>query len=206
MGLDVNVYRIIKPIGQKEPLRVHSLPPEIAELFKDFVYTKTVEETLAAGEEHINMRKMVIDYGYDPEKYLWNLLEVCDPKGDVVAYELILVNSETREKEPSVVLSSYEVDEKYTEVYESDFTYTHSFLALDYEDIGWQRKGANRKFYEDGLWGSAVYTKDELIRHWNEYFSSADTYGPCEAWVARQRFKENIVDKFIEGETIVDYN
>ena len=66
------------------------------------------------------------------------------------------------------------------------------------KSIGYQRKGANYKFYEDDIWNQVlVFDYNMLILHWDMYFSETAT--------DRQNFKENIVDKFIEGETFVWY-
>ncbi|OQC44434.1 MAG: hypothetical protein BWX59_01915 [Bacteroidetes bacterium ADurb.Bin028] len=103
-----------------------------------------------------------------------------------------------------------------------------------YNKIGSQRKGANRDFYADGMWSSKIVVKkDVLIDHWNRYFSgdgnieqkgsdlqvtetgkiivSGDVpYGfgveyNLTAEENRKRFKENIIDVFVEGETFVVY-
>ena len=61
------------------------------------------------------------------------------------------------------------------------------------EEIGYQRRGANSQFYEDGMWSSdCVLKRETLIDHNNKYFYDSD-------------FKENIIDKFVEGKTFVDY-
>ncbi len=89
-------------------------------------------------------------------------------------------------------------------------------MCLDCEEVGYQRKGANQQFYEDGMWSSEpVCDKATLVEHWEKYFSaptpdskggwgSGTEYG-LEADEMRKRFKENIVDKFIEGEMFVYY-
>lgn len=84
------------------------------------------------------------------------------------------------------------------------------------EEVGYQRKGANKKFYEDGMWDSPPVLKlDTLKDHWEKYFShqtpdSAGGWGSgveyeLEDEEMKTRFKENIIDKFIEGETFVLY-
>jgi len=71
-------------------------------------------------------------------------------------------------------------------------------LCIFSEEIGYQRKGANKKFYDDGMWdGVDVVEKWVLLEHWNKYFSDTEDL--------RRSFKENIVDKFIEGSTFVCY-
>lgn len=76
-----------------------------------------------------------------------------------------------------------------------------------YEDnmIGYQRKGANQQFYNDGKWGNNTVVVDNqtLINDWHKYFSDENDeyYGGK----ARQHFKEHIIDNFVEGKTIVCY-
>ncbi len=66
------------------------------------------------------------------------------------------------------------------------------------KSIGYQRKGANYKFYEDDMWNLPIVADYKtLLHHWDIYFSETAS--------DRQNFKENIVDKFIEGETFVWY-
>lgn len=90
------------------------------------------------------------------------------------------------------------------------------------EEVGWQRKGANSLFYEKNektgisMWDSEpVITKDLLLNHWEKYFSyrTPDSPGGFGSGVEfnqadsemKQNFKENIIDKFIEGDNFVIY-
>lgn len=73
------------------------------------------------------------------------------------------------------------------------------------EEVGYQRKGANKRFYDDGKWdnNTVVIDRETLLDDWEKYFSDEDDayYGKN----AKQHFKENIIDKFVDGETIVCY-
>lgn len=94
------------------------------------------------------------------------------------------------------------------------------------EEIGYQRKGANKSFYTDGLWDEAVPVADlaTLREHHAKYFSgeiiAAPSGGMCPEdgepfgynveyahtpEEARKNFQENIIDNFIEGQTFVMY-
>ena len=90
-------------------------------------------------------------------------------------------------------------------------------MCLMVEEIGYQRKGANKKFYEDDMWDSPCITdRSVLLDHWEKYFSynKPDSKGEFVYGVEyeltdnemRSRFKENIIDKFIDGETFVIYH
>lgn len=73
------------------------------------------------------------------------------------------------------------------------------------KELGYQRKGANAQFYNDGKWddNTIVSTKKMLLEDWRKYFSNKnDTYYGADA---KQHFKENIIDKFIPGKTFVAY-
>ena len=73
------------------------------------------------------------------------------------------------------------------------------------KEVGYQRKGANKQFYDDGKWddNTVVIDRKTLLDDWKKYFSDEDDayYGEN----AKQHFKENIIDHFVEGETIVCY-
>lgn len=73
------------------------------------------------------------------------------------------------------------------------------------KEVGYQRKGANKRFYDDGKWDSntVVIDRKTLLDDWEKYFSDEnDAYYRKEA---RKHFKENIIDNFVDGETIVCY-
>jgi len=73
------------------------------------------------------------------------------------------------------------------------------------KELGYQRKGANAQFYNDGKWddNTIVSTKKMLLEDWRKYFSDKnDTYYGANA---KQHFKENIIDNFIPGKTFVAY-
>lgn len=85
------------------------------------------------------------------------------------------------------------------------------------EEVGYQRKGANKKFYSDGMWDSpCVLTLETLKEHHEKYFSypTPDDKGgwgsgveyDMEADEMKKYFQENIIDNFVEGETFVIYH
>lgn len=73
------------------------------------------------------------------------------------------------------------------------------------KEVGYQRKGANKQFYDDGKWddNTVVIDRKTLLDDWEKYFSDENDsyYGKR----AKQHFKENIIDHFVEGETIACY-
>jgi len=101
-------------------------------------------------------------------------------------------------------------------------TSTKDCKMIAFEKVAYQRKGANAAFYKDGMWDSSLVTdKTTLIDHWNKYFSGdvkkekkelkpgfltgLGTEYDLDAKENRENFKNNIIDKFIDGETMVGY-
>jgi len=61
------------------------------------------------------------------------------------------------------------------------------------EEVGYQRKGANKKFYDDGMWDSPCVTDmTTLQKHCKEYFN-------------KEEFTKNIIDNFVENQTFLIY-
>jgi len=60
------------------------------------------------------------------------------------------------------------------------------------EEIGYQRKGANKQFFTDKIWDSPAIVDLKTLNEIGEKYFSHD-----------ENFKENIIDKFVEGETFV---
>lgn len=90
-------------------------------------------------------------------------------------------------------------------------------MCIAVEEVGYQRKGANKKFYSDGMWDSpCVLTLETLKEHHEKYFSypTPDDKGgwgsgveyDMEADEMKKYFQENIIDNFVEGETFVIYH
>ena len=87
-----------------------------------------------------------------------------------------------------------------------DWKWGRSKYVILGKEISCQRRGENQKFHDDGKWDKGIFvlTKKQLLKDWDEYFSDVDYYGHSKE-ESRKRFKENIVDKFVEGKTIVIY-
>jgi len=90
-------------------------------------------------------------------------------------------------------------------------------LVVGCREVGYQRKGANTQFYEDGMWDSpCVVSSDVLHEHWRKYFSKATPeslggWGSCvefslEDKERKEYFKKNIIDVFVDGEMFVQYH
>lgn len=71
--------------------------------------------------------------------------------------------------------------------------YTKQVPVICWEEVGYQRKGMNDKFYEEfeNYW---VWTKAELERYKNEYAEDPE------------EFQSNIIDNFVEGKDCVSFD
>lgn len=85
------------------------------------------------------------------------------------------------------------------------------------DEVGYQRKGANTQFYEDDMWNCPIIIDIKTLNeHWEKYFShrtseSKGGWGSSVEFILendemKNRFKENIINKFVEGETFVIYH
>lgn len=90
-----------------------------------------------------------------------------------------------------------------------------------YEEVGYQRKGANQQFYIDKCWdGPCIITRKDLLKYWNKYFSGEDNtkkenvddygygveYDNTDKVETRKNFKNNIIKNFVEGKTFVKFS
>ena len=93
--------------------------------------------------------------------------------------------------------------------------YNQPVSIIGREEIGYQRKGLNDKFYEDyknGKIGYFVWTKEELERYKEEYCDDPYEYiypnGEKSGKIVspKKDFQENIIDNFVEGECCVCFS
>ena len=85
------------------------------------------------------------------------------------------------------------------------------------EEAGYQRKGANKRFYEEDMWNSPCVTKLSVLKEHHEKYFSKNTPDSKGGWGSgveyelsdeemKKRFQENIINKFEEGKTFVIYH
>lgn len=71
--------------------------------------------------------------------------------------------------------------------------------CITFDEVGYQRKGANKQFYDDGMWDApCVVDLKTLEEHWEKYFSETNEL--------KHGFKRNVIDNFVAGETFVIYH
>jgi len=208
MGLDISVFKPVK-VAQADAQSIYkdakyynySLQdnPELSK-FKDFAVT--------IEDEEYDLDYIFSTYNFKEEDLISSFchLENEDGPDSCVVYDWELRDGRT-----------FSVDEKL--LLRKKVTYDMIF----FEEVGYQRKGANAVFYSDGMWDSPFVTEySEVLYHWKKYFSGdtkkeKDELKPAfltglgtelalDADENRNRFKENILDKFVEGKTVVGYH
>ena len=93
-------------------------------------------------------------------------------------------------------------------------TYQKEIKVLYYEEVGYQRKGLNKKFYEDyrnDVIGYFVWTKEELERYKELYCDDPYQFvypnGDLGQMVyPKDDFQKNIIDNFVEGKDCVIFD
>jgi hypothetical protein len=187
MGLDICVYKVYKPEKVEDVENAFTLKdfPEL-EIFKNLAFEKE--------NEYYDIIADIKKLGYDPAE-----LEMYSAEfGESTVFKFKVINK----------------DETFDIV--DPPTYKVMELCIAVEEVGYQRKGANSQFYEDGMWDSPCVTDlKTLKKHWKAYFSkqtpeSQGGFGSgleyeLEDADRKKRFKQNIIDKFVEGETFVIY-
>lgn len=192
MGLDISVMKPVNPEGKDlDALKMYVFTlkdtPEL-EVFKDLVFEKE--------NEYYDTERALTEAGYDPKNV--------DCTGTEFGEDTIF-NFET--KDGGV---RFEIKNPPTlKVIER---------CVACEEVGYQRKGANKQFYEDDMWNSpCVMDAKTLNEHWEKYFSFETPNSPGDGFGSsveysmddterKTRFKENIIDNFVEGETFVVYH
>lgn len=163
------------------------------------IYFKTKKELLNSSEyeKYLDYLPILKKYGYKPRYKFF-------ASGDNTTYYNLNSAWEFSKKKISVKLVNPSTVKKIDK-------------SISCTEVGYQRKGANKQFYEDDMWDSpCVLLKETLLDHWKKYFShqTPDSNGGFGSGVEydltnnemKTRFKENIIDKFTENETFVIYN
>lgn len=177
MGLDVVVKKVV-PLGNRKPKDVES-----------FLVLKDHPELQMFNKLAFNR----INEYYDIEKALADKgLDINELESDGCEFgETVIFFFHTKEGKEITI--------------EDPPIKKRKELCLTYEQVGYQRKGANEQFYVDDMWSAEAVTDLKTLKeHWKKYFSDkTGYYGSAKSH--KEHFKKNIIDKFIEGETFVLY-
>jgi hypothetical protein len=146
--------------------------------------------------------------GFDYDSYV--LLEQCGSKRTMYPNDIKDPCEDATEDERDAWYN--EVERKSIEIDLREVPKKSVDVRVIYRDeIGYQRKGLNHKFYQDyddGKIGYFVWSKDELGRYKRDYcdedhVSEYDRHYFC---TPKQDFQESIIDTFVEGECCVCFD
>jgi len=183
MGLDIDVLKPIKLSKEEQDkffesgnyLEVDDIKDKLL-IFSDFFFKKT--------QEYLNFEQTFKNLG---------ITEKCNGHG-------FKREVEDDENSSMGVIFFLEGEKKTRFIKLEDIVrFDKEVTMIHYESVGYQRKGANKLFYDNKEWdeGGCITTLEKLNEHWDKYFSSDNE--------DRNNFKRNIINKFIEGETFVIY-
>lgn len=189
MGLDIYVNKVEKLNGRN---------------------TKDIEDYIVLSD-HPEL-EIFKSYIFEKENEYYDLESAVKKKGYDLN-ELILISIEHGPKTSFI----YETKEGKQIIIRDPKTMIKVDRCITYTEVGYQRKGSNSKFYEDGVWDSPyIVDLNTLKKHWVNYFSNNTPYSKG-GWGSsveyklsnkemKRAFKKNIIDNFKEGETFVAYN
>lgn len=201
MGLDVIVFKVVMPKDTLDTVeKVSAFEEEngcsfhTVENCPDIIGSKFEVE---APIEYIDFDPLFKKLGLNEDDYSC-IASYCGCGRDRFEF---LPDSISTESDRKTIEENTIVFEE--EVYPTKIVMEKGFFVG--KEVGYQRKGANKRFYDDGKWdnNTVVIDRETLLDDWEKYFSDEDDayYGKN----AKQHFKENIIDKFVDGETIVCY-
>ena len=215
MGLDVTVYRILKE--PKDKNRYFRLIDDEGNYRNNFPeWTKPLEHTVAQDwydwekfkeETGIDINECDVHYksfGQNGSFMMVSLKGVELPKWNKGEGWKCWDEFEEEENKFMIKIDLDKVP-----------TYKKEIKVIYIDEIGYQRKGLNGKFYddyEDGKIGYFVWSLDELKRYKDEYCDEPYEYQypngkmSGEMIYPKDNFQNNIIDHFIEGEDVVTFD
>ncbi len=201
MGLDISVYKVLSKspndkYKEKEcDSTIYEIDPEELDLFKQYF------------PNYICSKQ---DKHWDVEKILNEKYHLLPNSYEIYGYEPVSNSCIVK-----VLLKEFPNEVKKYILEESDLTYYTQYY-INVVEVGYQRKGANQLFYEENIWDSPpIFDLETLNYHYKRYFSheTPDSDGGWGSFTEidisdderSKNFYNNIVSKFVEGETFVIY-
>lgn len=124
------------------------------------------------------------------------------PNGDKADWWILLVQKKD-------IDSDEELDRVWIPLFKNDLAKydieVEKWVAIvEGDEIGYMRKGANAKFYEDDMWGSQIVCSKKILKeHMEKYFDKKSDGRYASPY---DEFKSEIYDKFEDGKGMyVDY-
>jgi len=213
MGLDITVRRITKtPNTEGEYFQLIDNEGNYKNNFPE--WTKELEQKIV--ETWYDFEKYKEQTGINLDDYIVDM-QSFNGKDD--SYMIVHHKDiELPEWDGKSDYDTYDAERKKLQlkIYFKDIpTMEHETTVLYYEEAGYQRKGLNRKFYQDyrdEKIGYFVWTLDELKRYKEEYCDDPHKYvypNGDESDIMmypKDDFQKNIIDKFVEGECVVTFS
>lgn len=186
MGLDISVNRLRKRKGESE----------------DSAYFRMVDRETEVNYDDNGFPSWTKEFESEKEDSFYEWDKFKEESGiDVMSLEWA---GETYSKEGCfmhLIKDKGTPNEEHIEVdLDKVPTINKKITVIYYDEVGYQRKGLNAKFYEDyrnGKIGYFVWKKDELLRYKEDY---------CDTNEEKQDFQRNIIDKFIEERDCVTFD
>lgn len=214
MGLDIMVYKIRKTAlknNNKEYFRLIDDDGNYKNVFPE--WTKAFEKTVT--ETWFDWEKYKEKTGIDTSKlYVWEEYYGGLENGYIKFYPEKLATEEPEADAPEEEVERWldKVEANIIKVMVKDVPQKKVKIKVLYrEEIGYQRRGLNDKFYEEHNEDCGDYiawTKEELEHVLNvgcdeDHPSEHDRHYIC---TPKADFKENIIDAFVEGKCCVWFN
>ncbi len=201
MGLDITVYKITKE-EQKYYFKLCNDDLEYVNSFPE--WTKKLESTKSI--EFYDWEKYKEQTGIDVEQYIF-LGSECGPNGSFMELWPMSAGPVPRASDYKIGEDEYDWDsyDLLMNTYKIKINLDEVPIlkkdcqVLYKEEVGYQRRGLNGKFYkdyDDEKIGYFVWTKAELERYKEDY---------CEEDM-KEYFQKNIIDNFVEGECCVTFD
>ncbi len=213
MGLDIYVKKPIMATSELIELdRIENLPDDLSSfsITKNLELNKWKHFSFKKDVEYIDFEKTFKKFNINFDKYYW-----CMTGGKGYHFRKKENKHHIRKCKKYPYKLLFKWNELITFIKEEDY------IIVD--EVGYQRKGANKRFYgeneyKEGLsmWDSPpVVELNILLEHWEKYFSYETPKEPSEFGSGveyhqadsemKDRFKRNIIDNFVEGNTFVFY-
>lgn len=211
MGLDISVCKIVKEKNDQE--RYFRLIDDDGNYKNDFPsWTKEFEDTFT--ETWYDWKKLKEETGIDIDNCEWHGEEYSE-KGAFMKLWPKEFGEYPNIEDFKIGENKYDFDAYEKKCDEHIIildlrtvpTFKKEIRILWYDEVGYQRKGLNRKFYSDyrdGKIGYFVWTKKELLRYKRDYCDKKYEYiypsgKPSGEYVYEKRnFQRNIIDNFGE--------
>ena len=206
MGLDITVYKIIK--SSSKELKNNRKINLFRLVDKDFNYKNPFPEwtkkfEIEYTQTYYDWDKYQEESGINLDDYTWLGKSYSKDGNFMLIVHKDYHNLEYYEREKHVIL----IDMNKLP------TKDRVIKVLPNEEVGYQRKGLNSKFYDDyqnGKIGYFVWTKAELERYKEEYCDDSYEYtysnGEKETVGPKEDFQNNIINNFTEGEDCVTFD